>query len=161
MIRPLTHMYREAILTLDQYDASNVITREQVRHAVQTFDPYQTTTTLAFNQLLMHELRHACHDVQEQGLSLQDTQTELLVLSAFQSDAGYLPEEIQEMSPAAIKRHLSSIDASFTRLLRQLFLHQSQPDILCQRFLTIFAGAVASKCHTRAKRLKEATLVLP
>lgn len=92
---------------------------------------------------------------------MADAQTELLILSAFQSDAGYQAEEIQDMSPTAIKRHLSSLDAAFNRLLHQLFLHQSQPDILCQRFMTILSGAVATKCAIRAKRFKEATLDHP
>jgi len=115
----------------------------------------------ALEELLLHELRQACHCVKEEGLSLADMQTELLILSAFQCDAGYLAEEIQHMSPTAIKRHLSTLDAAFNRLLHQLFLHQSQPDILCQRFMTILAGAVAMKCKIRAKRLKETMLVHP
>ena len=161
MIRPLTHLYSEAVITLDQQDGSEIVTRDQIRQAVQSYDPYQTNTSHGLEQFLLHELRQACRLVQEQGLSLADVQTELLILSAFQSDAGYLAEEIQDMSPTAIKRHLSTLDAAFNRLLHQLFLHQSQPDILCQRFLTILAGAVATKCAIRAKRLKEATLVYP
>ncbi|WP_294741042.1 hypothetical protein [uncultured Exiguobacterium sp.] len=161
MIRPLTHLYSEAVITLDEWSASEIVTRDRIRQAVQSYDPYKPYTSHALEQLLLHELRHACHSVQEQGLSLADAQTELLILSAFQSDAGYQAEEIQDMSPTAIKRHLASLDAVFNRLLHQLFLHQSQPDILCQRFLTILAGAVATKCAIRAKRLKEATLVHP
>jgi hypothetical protein len=65
------------------------------------------------------------------------------------------------MSPNALKGHLSTLDAAFNRLLHQLFLQQSQPDILCQRFMTILAGAVATKCKIRAKRLKETMLVHP
>lgn len=161
MIRPLTHLYNEAVVTLDQQNGSKIVTRDQIRQAVQSYDPYQTNTSYGLEQLLLHELRQACQCVEEQGLSLADTQTELLILSAFQSDAGFLAEEIQDMSPTAIKRHLSTLDAAFNRLLHQLFLHQSQPDILCQRFMTILAGSVATKCAIRAKRLKEATLVHP
>ncbi|AHA31481.1 hypothetical protein ASF99_04575 [Exiguobacterium sp. Leaf187] len=161
MIRPLTQLYSEAVGTLDQWTVSEIVTRDQIRQAVQVYDPYQMHTSYALEHLLIHELREACHHVQEQGLTLADAQTELLILSAFQSDAGYQAEEIQDMSPTAIKRHLSSLDAAFNRLLHQLFLHQSQPDILCQRFMTILSGAVATKCAIRAKRLKEATLVHP
>ncbi|WP_214746197.1 MULTISPECIES: hypothetical protein [unclassified Exiguobacterium] len=161
MIRPLTQLYNEAVGTLDQWTVSEIVTRDQIRQAVQVYDPYQMHTSYALEHLLIHELREACHHVQEQGLTLADAQIELLILSAFQSDAGYQAEEIQDMSPTAIKRHLSSLDAAFNRLLHQLFLHQSQPDILCQRFMTILSGAVATKCVIRAKRLKEATLVHP
>jgi len=161
MIRPLTHLYSEAVVTHDQLDPSKIVTRDQIRQAVQSYDPYQSHTSHALEELLLHELRQACHCVKEEGLSLADMQTELLILSAFQCDAGYLAEEIQHMSPTAIKRHLSTLDAAFNRLLHQLFLHQSQPDILCQRFMTILAGAVATKCKIRSKRLKETMLVHP
>lgn len=152
MIRPLTQLYSEAVGTLDQWTVSEIVTRDQIRQAVQLYDPYQMHTSYALEHLLIHELREACHYVQEQGLTLADAQTELLILSAFQSDAGYQAEEIQDMSPTAIKRHLSSLDAAFNRLLHQLFLHQSQPDILCQRFMTILSGAVATKCAIQIGR---------
>jgi hypothetical protein len=84
MIRPSTHLYSEAVVTHDQLDPSKIVTGDQIRQAFQSYDPYQSHTSHALEELLLHELRQACHCVKEEGLSLADMQTELLILSAFQ-----------------------------------------------------------------------------
>lgn len=44
MIRPLTQLYSEAVGTLDQWTVSEIVTRDQIRQAVQLYDPYQMHT---------------------------------------------------------------------------------------------------------------------
>ncbi|WP_214849300.1 hypothetical protein [Exiguobacterium sp. s193] len=153
MIRSLSSSYDIVVQSQKEADASHT-TRAQLRHAIVNYDILADQDS-ALQQLIDHELKSCCFQVQQIGLDVRSDLVKLLVLSAFSTDAGFSTDELTSMSSNTIKRHLSSCDAIFTRLIQKLFLHQSQTDIICQRLQSVLCGAATKKCIIRAQRLHE------
>lgn len=138
----------------------STVTREQLRQAVSVYDPLVLKEPCLLHQLIYREMVLACQQVEALGLSLDATPVKLLIISSFNPGAGFGADEINQMSHSTLKRQLATNDVVFSRFIQQLFLHQTQPDILCQRLLTVLAGATAKKALIRAERLQTSWSIL-
>ncbi|RDB33909.1 hypothetical protein [Exiguobacterium sp. RIT594] len=138
----------------------STVTREQLRQAVSVYDPLVLKEPCLLHQLIYQEMVLACQQVESLGLSLDATPVKLLIISSFNPGAGLGADEINQMSHSTLKRQLATNDVVFSRFIQQLFLHQTQPDILCQRLLTVLAGATAKKALIRAERLQTSWAIL-
>lgn len=137
-----------------------IVTREQLRQAVSVYDPLALKNPCLLHQLIDQEMILACRQVEELGLSLEAAPVKLLIVSSFNPGAGFDTVEIDRMSHETLKRQLATNDVVFSRFIQQLFLHQTQPDILCQRLMTVLAGATAKKVRVRAERLQTSWAIL-
>ncbi|MGE6554839.1 hypothetical protein [Exiguobacterium artemiae] len=138
----------------------STVTREQLRQAVSIYDPLVLKDPCLLHQLIYQEMVLACQQVKALGLSLDAVPVKLLIISSFNPGAGFDADEINRMSNATLKRQLATNDVVFSRFIQQLFLHQTQADILCQRLMTVLAGATAKKVFVRAERLQTSWAIL-
>ncbi|MGX8177499.1 hypothetical protein ACWS7L_08385 [Exiguobacterium artemiae] len=159
MIFSLSTCY-DTVQTSELESEPSIVTREQLRQAVSVYDPFALKEPCLLHQLIYQEMVSACRQVEALGLSLDAIPVKLLIVSSFNPGAGFDADEIDRMSHATLKRQLATNDVVFSRFIQQLFLHQTQPDILCQRLMGILAGATTQKVLIRAKRLQTSWAIL-
>lgn len=155
MILSLSSSYDAVVRSPREADASHT-TRAQLRQAIVSYDILADRES-TLQQLIDHELQSCCFQVHQIGLDVRSDLVKLMVMSAFSNGAGFSTDELKSMSSSTIKRHLSSSDVIFARLIQKLFLHQSQTDIICQRLQSVLCGAATKKCIIRAQRMYEST----
>ncbi|MCT4781081.1 MULTISPECIES: hypothetical protein [Exiguobacterium] len=160
MIISLSTCYEEARTSAAELQQPVEMTREQLRQAVSVYDPFVLKEPCLLQQLIRQEMILTCRRVQSLGLPLESAPVKLLIVSSFNVGAGFNADEINQMSPETIKRQLTTNDVVFARFIQHLFLHQTQRDIICQRLMTILAGASAKKSFVRAERLQASWTVL-
>ncbi len=158
MITSLSACYDDVVAS-DELAPPDVMTREQIRQAVSAYDPFISKDPCLLHELIRQEITSACSYVQSIGLTVHSDQVKLLVLSSFRSDAGFDVDELNRMSSTTLKRQITTHDVVFSQFIQQLFLHQTQDDIICQRLMNVLAGATANKCKTRAARLHDSLTV--